>query len=59
MRGELSVLQYMQNELNEDQEVRVANSEWFLSETGSEFEGLSGAALPKLPLSAPPPPPGV
>ena len=32
MRGELSVLQYyMPNELNKGYEVRVANSEWFLS----------------------------
>lgn len=46
----------MPNELNKGHEVRVANSEWFLSQTGSGFEGRSGTALPKLSLSAPPPP---
>ena len=55
MRGKLSGLQYMPNELNKGHEVRVANSEWFLSQTGSGFEGCSGTALPKLSLSAPPP----
>lgn len=49
----MSGLQYMPNELNKGHEVRVANSEWFLSQTGSEFEGRSGTVLPKLSLSAP------
>ena len=55
MRGKLSGLQYMPNELNKGHEVRAANSEWFLSQTGSGFEGRSGTALPKLSLSAPHP----
>ena len=49
MRGKLSGLQYMPNELNKGHEVRVANSEWFLSQTDQGLKAAVAQLYPNFP----------